>query len=44
MRRLLVVLFACINIVVFGQMYDPVQWVISQEKISENEIELKFRG
>ena len=44
MRRLLVVLFACISIVVFGQMYDPVQWVFSQEKISENEIELKFKA
>ena len=44
MRRLLVVLFACISIVVFGQMYDPVQWVFSQRKISENEIELKFKA
>ena len=44
MRRLLVVLFACISIVVFGQMYDPVQWVFSQEKISENEIELRFKA
>ena len=44
MRRLLVLLFAFTSVVVSAQMYDPVQWVFSKEKISENEIELKFKA
>ena len=44
MRRLLVVLFAFISAVASAQMYDPVQWVFSKEKISDNEIELQFKA
>mgnify|MGYP001252872732 FL=1 len=44
MRRLLVVLFAFISVAVSAQIYDPVQWVFSKEKISENEIELQFKA
>tara|TARA_B100001758_G_scaffold247638_1_gene266319 strand:+ start:9156 stop:11081 length:1926 start_codon:yes stop_codon:yes gene_type:complete len=44
MKRLLVVLFSFISVVVSAQIYDPVQWVFSKEKISENEIELQFKA
>ena len=44
MRRLLVLLFAFTSVVVSAQMYDPVQWLFSFEKISENEIELQFKA
>jgi len=44
MRRLLVVLFAFISVAASAQMYDPVQWGFSKERISENEIELQFKA
>lgn len=44
MKRLLAALLILTNTFSFAQMYDPVQWDFSQEKISENEIELQFRA
>ncbi|MBU46700.1 MAG: thiol:disulfide interchange protein [Flavobacteriales bacterium] len=44
MKRLLVISFIFISLFASAQMYDPVQWVFSKEKISENEIELQFKA
>ncbi len=44
MRRLLVVLLVFLSGSVVAQMYDPVQWSFSSEKISENEVELQFKA
>ena len=44
MKRLLAISFIFISLFASGQMYDPVQWVFSKEKISENEIELQFKA
>tara|TARA_B100001250_G_scaffold217388_1_gene186488 strand:- start:8756 stop:10678 length:1923 start_codon:yes stop_codon:yes gene_type:complete len=44
MKRLLAALLILTNTFSFAQMYDPVQWDFSQEKISDNEIELQFKA
>ncbi len=44
MRKLLVVLLVFTSVSAIAQMYDPVQWSFSSEKISENEIELQFKA
>ena len=44
MKRLLAISFIFISLFASAQMYDPVQWVFSKEKISENEIELQFKA
>ena len=44
MKKLLILLIVFKSVVVSAQMYDPVQWVFSSEKISENEIELQFKA
>ena len=44
MKKILTLLFALINYSVAGQIYDPVKWTFSKEKISDNEIELQFKA
>ncbi|MEC9209370.1 MAG: cytochrome c biogenesis protein CcdA [Bacteroidota bacterium] len=44
MKRLLVVLFTLMSVVVSAQIFNPVEWEFSQQKISETEIELKFKA
>ena len=44
MKRLLAVFFILTNTFSFAQIYDPVQWEFSQEKISDNEVELQFKA
>ena len=44
MKRFLAVLLILSNTFSFAQIYDPVQWEFSQQKISENEIELQFKA
>jgi thiol:disulfide interchange protein DsbD len=42
MKKLLIILFALINLVVSAQIFTPVQWDFSQKKTSQNELELRF--
>ena len=42
MKKLLIILFALINVVVSAQIFTPVKWDFSQKKISQNELELRF--
>ncbi len=44
MKKLLSLLFVLMNYSVSAQMYDPVHWTFSMEKISDNEIELQFKA
>ena len=44
MKKLLTLLSLLIIYSVSAQMYDPVHWTFSKEKISDNEIELQFKA
>ena len=44
MKRLLVILFVFMSVLVSAQIFDPVEWEFSQKKLSENEIELQFKA
>jgi thiol:disulfide interchange protein len=44
MKRLLVVLFALMSVVVSAQIVAPVEWEFSHKKLSDNEIELQFKA
>lgn len=44
MKKFLVVLFTIISFTSFSQIFNPVSWEFSQEKISETEVELTFKA
>ena len=44
MKKILILLFTLISLVVSAQIFDPVDWSFTQENISESEIELKFKA
>jgi len=44
MKRLLAVLFMLLSIDISAQIFDPVDWNFSQERISESEIKLQFKA
>jgi len=44
MKRLLIVLFLLMSVVVSAQIFNPVDWDFSHKKLSENEIELQFKA
>ena len=44
MKRLLAVLFMLLNIAISAQIFDPVDWDFSQERISDSEIKLQFKA
>ncbi len=44
MKRLLAVLFMLLSIAISAQIFDPVDWEFSQERISDSEIQLKFKA
>jgi len=44
MKRLLVVLFTLMSVVVSSQIFNPVEWEFSQKQLSKNEIELQFKA
>jgi thiol:disulfide interchange protein DsbD len=44
MKRLLIVLFLLMSVVVSAQIFNPVDWDFSYKKLSENEIELQFKA
>ena len=43
MRKTLTLIFTLITLSLFSQIYNPVSWEFSQNKISDSEIELQFR-
>jgi thiol:disulfide interchange protein DsbD len=44
MKRLLVVLFTLMSVVVSAQIFNPVDWEFSQKQLSDTEIELQFKA
>ena len=44
MKRLLVVLFTLMSVVVSAQIFNPVEWEFSQKQLSDTEIELQFKA
>ena len=44
MRKTLTLIFTLITLSLFSQIYNPVSWDFSQNKISDSEIELEFRA
>ncbi len=44
MNKLLVVLFTMVSMSVFAQIYDPVEWTLTQKVVSDDEIELQFKA
>ena len=44
MRKTLTLIFTLITLSLFSQIYNPVSWNFSQNKISDSEIELEFRA
>ena len=44
MKRLLVVLFTLMSVVVSAQIFNPVEWEFTQKQLSDTEIELQFKA
>ena len=44
MKRLLVVLFILMSVVVSAQIFNPVEWEFTQKQLSDTEIELQFKA
>ena len=42
MKKIFILFFTLISVILSAQIYDPVNWEFSQKQISENEIEIQF--
>ena len=44
MKKIFILFFTLLSVMISAQIYDPVSWDFSQKQVSDNEIELQFKA